>query len=119
MEIICGCTLPLRQMLFLFFLWFLATNMPGASWSKYEILIQRENKEEKKKKVCFVWLEMLLYCILLFSALDESQKVSVLISLTPPLSKSMQVSFCRSTALKPYSCIWALLAPLTEKNKPF
>jgi len=48
MEIICGCTLPLRQMLIVFFLWFLATNMPGASWSKYEILTQRENIKEKK-----------------------------------------------------------------------
>lgn len=60
---------------------------------------------------------MLLYCILLFSALDESQKVSALVSLRPALSKSMQVSICTSTALKPYSCIWAVLAPLTEEKQ--
>lgn len=66
MVMIYDCILPLRKMLIAFLQCFLATNnMSVASWGEYEILMQKENI--RKKLICFVCFEMLLYCIPVFS----------------------------------------------------
>lgn len=45
---------------------FLATNsISGTIWGECEILIQEENT--RRKNVCFVWFEMPLYCVPVFS----------------------------------------------------